>query len=167
MAASAPLAARAMRMPCDIRAGARDWRLRRVQLQFKRACDARDAGRRCFLHRHWDLGRRNDLGRRECDRQVASIGGLDSIAFRKPWSSKRYSEATYLTVLPGLAAVLYFVTHPQAVRNAMRKRGGMEEAGAGPGILGLAWRDSRRWVYRGAEFSAGRPDSSQRSNTRA
>jgi hypothetical protein len=70
-------------------------------------------------------------------------------------------------VLPGLAAVLYFVTHPFPRLNAVWRLGWKEEAGAGPGNFGLDLRDSWRWVYRGTEFSAGRPDSSKRSNTGA
>ena len=67
-------------------------------------------------------------------------------------------------VLPGVSGVLYFVAHPYPRRNARWQKGGTEEAGAGPGNLGLGLRDSWRWVYRGAEFSASRPDSGERSN---
>jgi FMN phosphatase YigB (HAD superfamily) len=73
-------------------------------------------------------------------------------------------DSMYLMVLPDLYAVLYFVTHPYPRRNARRRKGWTEEAGAGPGNLGLGLRDSWRWVYRGAEFSASRPDSGERSN---
>jgi hypothetical protein len=69
-----PLAARALRMPRDIRAGARDWRLWHVQLQFERTRDAWDTSRRYFLHRHRYFGRRDDLDRRECDRPIALAG---------------------------------------------------------------------------------------------
>ena len=58
------------------------------------------------------FGRRDDLGRRECDCPVGRARRRNSIASVRDGASKRYSETTYLTVLPGLAAVLYFVTHP-------------------------------------------------------
>jgi hypothetical protein len=54
-----------------------------------------------------------------------------------PKDSKRDLDSTYLTVLPGLPAVLYFVTHPYRGRNDVRRQGWTEEVGVGPGILGL------------------------------
>jgi hypothetical protein len=73
----------------------------------------------------------------------------------------RELESTYLMVLPDLSGVLYFVAHPHPGRNALRRRGWKEEDGAKLGISVLAWRDSRRWFYRGTEFSASRPDSGE------
>jgi hypothetical protein len=161
-------ALRPLRLPCDIRAGARDWRLWDVQLQFERPCDGRNAGRCYFLHGHWHFGRRDDFCRREFKSPIVRPDrSRRSIADVVVGTSKRYSEATYLTVLPGLAAVLYFVAHPYSDRNAVGEAGLDGRRRRGPGILGLVLRDSRRWVYRGTEFSAGRPDSSKRSDTGA
>ena len=167
MAASASVAARVLRVPGDVRAGARDERLWRDWFQFEHPIDNRDADRPRCIHRYGHVGQHYDLGRRESDRPVDSTvrrGGT----FSSRTAEESFKERFTFHVARGVAgascrAILCDPSLPRAeprVETGLDGRSRRRARGIGAG-----GRDSRRWVYRRTDFSAGRPDSSERSNT--